>query len=77
MGSTYTDLVFNPIYYSKKKNKCKFFGSDFACVRDECRLWKSNLTRKQVKNILIKFGGTDHNNITIQILKIYNNLYIK
>ncbi len=78
-GSNYADLVFNPIYYSAVKNKNKLFGSKYACVRDEFRIWplKTEI-RKEVKQILITFGGTDPSNITTQILKIFfNNNFLK
>jgi len=69
-GSNYVDLVFNPIYDSRKTYENKFFGSKYACVRDEFRLWKTHKVRKKVEKVLITFGGTDPTNVTIKILKV-------
>ena len=70
-GNQYANLVFNPIYYSKKIRPNYFFGSEYACVRDEFRIWrKDRKINKKVSQILITFGGTDPSNITIQILKL-------
>ncbi|QLH10225.1 cytidylyltransferase domain-containing protein [Nitrosarchaeum sp. AC2] len=69
-GRKYADLVFNPIYLSKKKSKNEFYGSKYACVRDEFYLWKKPQTNKSVKKILITFGGSDSNNLTKQVLEI-------
>ena len=68
-GRKYADLVFNPIYLSKKKRKNEFYGSKYACVRDEFYLWKKPQTNKFVKKILITFGGSDPNNLTKQVLE--------
>jgi len=69
LGRKYADLVFNPIYLSKKKRKNEFYGSKYACVRDEFYLWKKPQTNKSVKKILITFGGSDPNNLTKQVLE--------
>ena len=50
-GRKYADLLFNPIFNTASKNfkilssshkklRNEFFGSDYACVRDEFRMWK-------------------------------------
>ncbi|SVD09271.1 uncharacterized protein METZ01_LOCUS362125, partial [marine metagenome] len=69
-GRKYADLIFNPIFNTASKNfkiltrshkklKNEFFGSDYACVRDEFRMWKREGQSREVKNILISFGGAD------------------
>ena len=84
-GRKYADLTFNPIFNtasksfkSSMKNYRKFeneyFGSDYACVRDEFRMWKRETQRRDVKDILISFGGADPFNHTMRILKIFNKL---
>jgi len=73
-GSDSADLVFNPIYQSKLKNSKKFFGSEYACVRDEFRILKNKHTQKNTSKILITFGGTDPNNITNKILEFIQKL---
>lgn len=69
-GSSQADLVFNPIFNSDKSKKNTFFGFKYACVRDEFHFWKSNTIRKNVQKILITFGGTDPQHMTLNFLKI-------
>ena len=83
-GRKYADLIFNPIFNTASKNfkiltrshkklKNEFFGSDYACVRDEFRMWKREGQSREVKNILISFGGADPCNHTMRILNIFYN----
>lgn len=69
-GSKYANLVFNPIYYSKIKSKNIFYGSRYAAVRDEFRIWQNNVINKKVTKVLITFGGTDPTNKTQKIIEI-------
>jgi len=76
-GRKLADLVFNPIYYAKNSNKNEFYGEKFACVREEFRIQKRNRIRKNVKNIVITFGGTDPTNKTQKILEILKIMELK
>ena len=73
-GRKIADLVFNPIYYAKKYSKNEFYGEKFACVREEFRVTKRKTVRKNVKKIVITFGGTDPTNKTQKILNIWKLL---
>ena len=77
IGRKLADLVFNPIYFSKKNTKTEFYGEKYACVRDEFRKRKLNLTRKKVKKISITFGGTDPTDKTFKVLKILHSMNLK
>ena len=55
----------------------EFYGGKFACVRDEFRIWTNNVLRKNVKKILVSFGGTDPTQITTKIFKVIENLSLK
>ena len=72
-GKKYADLVFNPIYYSKKNIKDQHYGEKYACVRDEFRKPARNRIRKKVKKVVITFGGTDPTDKSSQVLKIIHN----
>lgn len=76
-GRAYADLVFNPIFNKKKMLTREFYGGKFACVRNEFRIWTNNLLRKDVKKILVSFGGTDPTQITIKIFKVIEKLSLK
>ena len=76
-GRAYADLVFNPIFNKKKMLTKEFYGGKFACVRDEFRIWTNNILRKDVKKILVSFGGTDPTQITTKIFKAIEKLSLK
>lgn len=71
-GRKYANLVFNPIYYSSSSKK-EFFGHKYACVRSEFRKSKNKRVYKNVKKIVITFGGTDPTNKTKNMIKIIND----
>jgi len=75
-GSNYANLVFNPIYHSNEKSQNKFFGSKYACIRDEFLLWKNSNSGNN-KVILITFGGSDPRNLTTKVLNTIYNSEIK
>ena len=70
MGRKYADLVFNPIFQNKKKIKNEFYGSRYACVREEFRIFKKNSFNTKVRKIGITFGGVDKKNNTCKVLSI-------
>lgn len=72
-GRNHADLVFNPIYYSKKKFKNQYYGEKYACVREEFRKSARTRLRTIVKKAVITFGGTDPTDKTSQVLKIIHN----
>ena len=69
-GRKLANLVFNPIFEKQKSLSNEFYGAKFACVRDEFRIWKNEVLSKNVKKVLISFGGTDPNNITEKTISI-------
>ena len=69
-GRKFADLVFNPIFESKKQMKNEYYGPNYACVREEFRIFKRKKIRKRVENIAITLGGIDKNNNTLKILSI-------
>jgi len=75
-GRKYANLVFNPIFESKKQLKNEFYGSKYACVREEFRIFKREAIRNEVKKIGITFGGIDEKNNTCKILSIINQFQI-
>jgi spore coat polysaccharide biosynthesis predicted glycosyltransferase SpsG len=69
-GRKFADLVFNPIFESKKPLKNEYYGPNYACVREEFRVFKRKKIRRHVKNIAITLGGVDKNNNTLKILSV-------
>ena len=69
-GRKFADLVFNPIFESKKQMKNEYYGPNYACVREEFRVFKRKKIRKYVKNIAITLGGVDKDNNVLKILSV-------
>jgi len=69
-GRKLANLVFNPIFESKKQMKNEYYGPNYACVREEFRVFKRKKIRKNIKNIAITLGGVDKNNNVLKILSI-------
>jgi len=76
-GRKYADLVFNPIYYSKQITSNENYGPDFACVRDEFRMWDPSPLRNISKNVVLIFGGLDSTNRTHFILTLIEKYKLK
>ena len=77
-GARHANLVFNPIYSSKKiHSKNQFFGPTFACIRDEFRMLYSKKSHAKKNQILITFGGSDPRNLTKRLLKIFSEMKLK
>lgn len=66
-GSKLADLTINAIY--RKKNYPKnYFGHKYFLLRDEFILKSPKPINKNVKNILITFGGVDPKNYTKKVI---------
>ena len=66
-GSSIAMMTFNAIYTEQIKRKNNFFGSKYFILRDEFIYQKNKIIDNDVKNILIIFGGTDPNNLTLRV----------
>ena len=69
-GRKLADLVFNPIFSNVNKLKNEFYGAEYACVRDEFRIFKRKTVRKKIKKITITLGGVDSNNNTSKVIDL-------
>ena len=73
--SYFSDIVVNQnigsenLSYSGDRNTKYLLGTKYVILRDEL-LNKPKKIRNKVEKILIMFGGTDNNNLTLKILKI-------
>ena len=77
------DILINQNFYSvnfhykSKKDTLKLLGNSYVFLRDE--FYKANkvLINKDIMDVLITVGGSDNNNITLQILKKIKNYNFK
>jgi CMP-N-acetylneuraminic acid synthetase/spore coat polysaccharide biosynthesis predicted glycosyltransferase SpsG len=68
-GAEYADGVFNALYPGSVPSENFYTGEKFYCARSEFLLSDKKIINEEVKNVLITFGGTDPNNLTLKTLK--------
>lgn len=73
-GAIYADAVINDLYDKQNDYKNHYWGSSYYCIRDEFLLSKPTELRKEVKEVLIIFGGTDPCNLTEKLLNVVKSL---
>ena len=71
-GRKYSNLIFNPIFSTTSKLSNEYYGSEFACVRDEFRIFERTKIRQKIQKISITLGGVDNNEYTFKIIEIIN-----
>lgn len=69
-GRIYADAVINALYVEEKSASNIFSGEQYICLREEFIIQKHSKFNKNVKNILVMFGGTDPTNLTKKIYGI-------
>ena len=69
-GSQYADLVFNELYDTPQcVGNNYLWGYEYLALRDEFTTAKPHKMVDTISEILISFGGTDQNNLTLLTLK--------
>lgn len=76
-GSKYADLVINALYERSYPPQNHYYGYKYVCLRDEFFIFPKKEVKKEVKQILITFGGTDPNNLTLRTIKAIEKLNLK
>lgn len=71
-GCEFADVVVNAIYPEKHALQDHYFGQEYFILRDEFILSTEKIVKKEVKNILITFGGVDPNNYTEKVIRTIN-----
>jgi len=76
-GAEYADIVINALYEKSYPSENHYYGYKYACLRDEFFIFPPKHVKKEVNNILITFGGSDPNNLTLKTLKALRKLNLK
>ncbi len=78
-GAEVADAVINALYENEKvNNDFSYNGAKYVCLRDEFQLVNKKCFSKDVRNILVMFGGTDPSNLNKKLYKsakIIHDLY--
>jgi len=76
-GSEFANIVINALYESSYPPEYHYYGYKYVCLRDEFFIFSKKEVQKEVKKILITFGGADPNNLTLRTLKSVEKLNLK
>ena len=69
-GTAYADAVINALYEGKLTEcPATYSGERYVCLRNEFKMEVPKSFSKEVKNILIMFGGTDPSNLNRKLYK--------
>jgi CMP-N-acetylneuraminic acid synthetase/spore coat polysaccharide biosynthesis predicted glycosyltransferase SpsG len=69
-GAKSADIVINALYDEKYPLENHYWGKDYYCLREEFQLVPKKEIDKEIKDILITFGGTDSHNYTERLINI-------
>lgn len=72
-GAAYADATINALYESPKNTNI-YSGFKYFFIRDEFMTATPKHFSNQVKNIVVLFGGTDPNNFTQRIYRIFKDI---
>ena len=73
-GSEFANIVINALYENSYPSENHYYGYKYVCLRDEFYIFSKKEIQQKVKRILITFGGTDPNNLTLRTLKAIETL---
>ena len=76
-GSSIAQLVINAMYPEGRVMNNHYHGAKYFILRDEFLFQKEKVINKDIKNILLSFGGVDPNNYTSRVLRIIYQLCLK
>ncbi len=76
-GADYADLVVNALYEKSEPPSNSYYGYKYVCLRDEFFIFNPKEIEKDVKKILLLFGGSDPNNLTLRSLKAAEKLNLR
>lgn len=72
-GSKHANLVINAMYPEHKLILNHYYGHEYFILRDEFLYTPEKVIEKDVRNILVSFGGVDPNNFTRRTIKLISD----
>lgn len=68
-GALRADVVINALYSEPLPHPRHYSGPDFVCLREEFYSAEPRALSRTVRRVLVTFGGTDPNNLTVKALR--------
>jgi len=76
-GADCADVVVNALYEKSEPPDNSCYGYKYVCLRDEFFIFNPKKIQKKAENILLLFGGSDPNNLTLRSIKAVEKLNLK
>lgn len=76
-GARFADVAINALYDCSEKKDNTYCGEKYICLRDEFLIAKPHDFSRQVKEVLVLFGGTDPQNLTKRIYKLARKMHAR
>lgn len=76
-GSELADIVINSLYENSYPPKNHYYGYKYVCLREEFYIFPPKNVNKKVEQILVTFGGTDPNNLTLRTIRAISSLDLR
>ena len=73
-GSRFADAVINALYERSMTGDHYYWGYKYYCLRDEFLITKPKNFSKEVRNILVVFGGTDPGRYTEKVMDMIRSM---
>lgn len=73
-GSSLADAVINALYEKRDQGEQYYWGHKYYCLRDEFLIARPKEFSKEVKQVLVVFGGTDPGQYTEKVLNVIRSM---
>lgn len=73
-GGQLADAVINALYEKNSSDEQYFWGHRYYCLRDEFLITEPKAFSKEVKQVLVVFGGTDPGEYTEKVLHVIRSM---
>lgn len=73
-GGSLADAVINALYEKRTQGEQYYWGHKYYCLRDEFLIARPKKFTKEVKQVLVVFGGTDPGKYTEKVLNVIRTM---
>lgn len=73
-GGSLADAVINALYEKRAQGEQYYWGHKYYCLRDEFLIARPKEFSKEVKQVLVVFGGTDPGRYTEKVLDVIRSM---
>lgn len=74
-GADCADVVINALYEDGKRGRSYYWGEKYVCLKDEFFMAKPAVFHKEVRRVVVVFGGTDASGFTGRVYTLAKRLH--